>query len=365
MQMNDNGHQVISGRCSKGSLNGSKNKMLRVVASIALGFFSSSALVLAETPSQPPPETAARSAPELLARAPDDGSRPACKNARRYMELLDNNRIQELGSLYAEDVVFYGPQGKTFRGRAAVQGMYLQALSQTTPHTYGSGYYQDGNHCILEIVTTNSEGHAALSAIDHFIVNKEGLYERFIMFMSPPPSLPKGNDADMTRRLLCHPSSDPTVLPTRSDPKLIAPAPADDGSRPACKAARRYIQLVDSGHQEQIGALFAKDAEYYGPRGETLHGRAQINASYAKDLANKSMEIYGASFIQDGNNCFTELVSRPRGSNEPFAMTALDHFTVNKKGLVEKFVTYFSPLASLPNGVAQSTGGGMCPAPTR
>jgi hypothetical protein len=46
-------------------------------------------------------------------------------------------------------------------------------------------------------------------------------------------------------------------------------------------------------------------------------------------------------------------------------MMALDHFTVNKEGLVEKFVTYFSPLASLPKGVAQSTGGEMCASPTR
>jgi hypothetical protein len=217
----------------------------------------------------------------------------------------------------------------------------------------------------LEIVTKDAgqEGHAALTAVDHFTVNKDGLYGRFIMFMSPSAALPNGAAGNTMRGFLCGNSSDPAVLPTRSAPELIAPAPADDGSRPVCKAARRYIEFVNSGHPEKIGTLFSKDAALYGPHGEALHGRGEITELYAKQLATKPTDIYAASFMQDGNNCLTEVATRPKGSNEPFAVTAFNKFTVNKEGLVERFVTFSSPLASLSKRAAQEASGTMCASP--
>jgi hypothetical protein len=227
--------------------------------------------------------------------------------------------------------------------------MYMGRASKGAMKIYGASFLQDGHDCVAELVVqlTARNDPPALASIDHFTIDSDGLIERFVEYLSPERALPRGvlPEAECPQQT----SQPPTY--SRSDPKLIAPAHGDDGSRPACKGPRKYLELMDSGRWDEIGSLYAQDVVFYGPFGDTYHGRDTVHKMYSKAATHGAVRVYGASFLQDGNHCIAELVVRLREGDDPYAMTAIDNFTVDEKGLIKQFVVYLSPDKSVPPGV--------------
>jgi hypothetical protein len=131
----------------------------------------------------------------------------------------------------------------------------------------------------------------------------------------------------------------------RTIPELIAPAPPDDGSQPACKNPRKYVELLDAHRNTEVSALFAENAVHYGPDGVTRRGRKAIAAFYAKPLP-KGNRVYVTFAMQHGRDCILELASGAPGA--PTALRALDHYKVNAQGEIEWMLVFVSPAVSLP-----------------
>ena len=58
-----------------------------------------------------------------------------------------------------------------------------------------------------------------------------------------------------------------------SAPEFVARAAPDDGTKPNCKAARKYIELVAAGQGDQIVELFSDKGVHYGSDGRTRRGK--------------------------------------------------------------------------------------------
>jgi len=141
-----------------------------------------------------------------------------------------------------------------------------------------------------------------------------------------------------------------TRVASRSSAELLVQATANDDLRPACKTPRMYVDLLGSGRYEEIGALYADNAVYYGPDGKTRHGRKEIADFYTTGLPKKgTLRVYATSYLQDGKDCIVELAGGYVGDKQSLALGAIDHFTVNADGKIERFIMFISPPASMPS----------------
>lgn len=127
------------------------------------------------------------SAPEFVTPAPpDDGTKPNCKVARKYIELVAAGRGDQIIDLFADKAVHYGSDGKTRRGKDVIN-TYYRAMNKPS-NISGSAYYQDGNRCFAFIVNGPDEAHKRLSVVDEFVVDAEGKIIRLIGFAAPAPA---------------------------------------------------------------------------------------------------------------------------------------------------------------------------------
>ncbi len=119
--------------------------------------------------------------------------------------------------------------------------------------------------------------------------------------------------------------------------------PAGSDSNPACRAARRYVELTDTGQYDKVGTLFADDAIYFGPNEEAMQGAAKIGAFYTIFLSHAKPHVQMASLVPAGpHDCFIEL----QGVTANFLQKtpgAIDRFTTGKSGKVIRLYIYFRP----------------------
>jgi hypothetical protein len=127
---------------------------------------------------------------------------------------------------------------------------------------------------------------------------------------------------------------------------LFAPGalrPTGGDSNLACRAARRYVELTDSGQYDKVGTLFADDAIYFGPNEEAMQGAAKIGAFYTIFLSHAKPHVQMASLVPAGpHDCFIEL----QGMTANFLQKtpgAIDRFTTDKSGKVTRLYIYFRP----------------------
>lgn len=126
-------------------------------------------------------------APEFVGRAaPDDGTKPNCKVARRYIELVAAGQGDQIVDLFSEKGVHYGSDGRTRRGKEVINKYY--AAMNRPARIYGSAFYQDGNRCFAFIVTGPDDAHMRLGVVDEFVVDANGKIERLIGFGAPQPA---------------------------------------------------------------------------------------------------------------------------------------------------------------------------------
>ena len=80
--------------------------------------------------------------------------------------------------------------------------------------------------------------------------------------------------------------------------------------------ADAYVRIINSGGYADLAALFAPEADFLGPGGLVLHGRAAIGQFYEKFLSEITPVIRMSSFVEQGRDCVYELEARTAGARE-------------------------------------------------
>jgi hypothetical protein len=119
--------------------------------------------------------------------------------------------------------------------------------------------------------------------------------------------------------------------------------PAGSDSNPACRAAKRYVELTDTGQYDKVGTLFADDAIYFGPNEEAMQGATKIGAFYTIFLSHAKPHVQMASLVPAGpHDCFIELQGLTAGFLQK-TPGAIDRFTADNSGKVTRLYIYFRP----------------------
>jgi hypothetical protein len=129
---------------------------------------------------------------------------------------------------------------------------------------------------------------------------------------------------------------------TRFDlpPERARPVPGS-----ACEAADRYVSLVGARKGSEVAALFARDALFLGPDEQVLRGRDAINAFYSVAVASRVSHVIPLSFMDRGQECMMEIAIATIEEPDHYRLLAMDHFTVDKDGLIDQLLIYFRPSA--------------------
>jgi hypothetical protein len=108
----------------------------------------------------------------------------------------------------------------------------------------------------------------------------------------------------------------------------------------ACRAAKRYRDLISAGQYDQIGSLFSENALYLGPADEPILGADKIGAFYKAFMANHKATSYVASLAPAGaRDCYMEM----QGTTDTDSPAVVDRFTTDKAGKVIRLCVYFRP----------------------
>lgn len=123
----------------------------------------------------------------------------ACATAKTYVELIDAQRLNEVGSLFADKVDYVGPDAVHRSTRAEVTKVYADvgvARKKYPPKMRITRLSPiNDNECFMEFDSYDySKKRYVLLAVDHFITDTAGKVVFFRPFFQQPliwPSLPK------------------------------------------------------------------------------------------------------------------------------------------------------------------------------
>lgn len=126
--------------------------------------------------------------------------RKACDVAREYIRITDEGKYDRIGDLWADDAVFHAPTGEVIRGKPAISQFYSSFLRKITPvNRIGRLTYDPKqNICVLEIESRvivseqglwkpDPSGNFERTAIDVFVVNKQGKVQDMRVYLGPQP----------------------------------------------------------------------------------------------------------------------------------------------------------------------------------
>lgn len=124
---------------------------------------------------------------------------PACATAKTYVALIDAQRLDEVGSLFAEKVDYVGPDAVHRNTGVEVTKVYAdigKAIKKYPPKMRVTRLSPiNDNECFLEFDSYNYATHRyVLLAVDHFITDAQGRVIFFRPFFQQAliwPSLPK------------------------------------------------------------------------------------------------------------------------------------------------------------------------------
>lgn len=136
------------------------------------------------------------------------------------------------------------------------------------------------------------------------------------------------------------------VTPINGDIFDKPPAAAKADPASACSVPKRYVDLMNAWRFDEVGSLFADNAVFVAPNGKVFVGAQAIQKFYSGFLPTVRGQLVPLSFINDKRECVMELAHR-RSDKEPFRLGAIDHFTINDAGKVERLVVFIRP-SSLP-----------------
>jgi hypothetical protein len=102
---------------------------------------------------------------------------------------------------------------------------------------------------------------------------------------------------------------------------------------PARRAADAYIDAINSARYDAIGALFAVDAVFLSPHGQTVRGRDAIGNFFSEHLSSLRPEVRGRDHVDTETQCVVHIQTKNPETDE-FELTAIDHFIVDDAGMV-------------------------------
>jgi hypothetical protein len=110
----------------------------------------------------------------------------ACSTPHQYVELINDGKYNSVGSLFAEDAVYMGPDGKTRHGSKEIGAFYSGFLPKLKPQLRASKFFAQGNECMMELENKSSRtGEFTPAAVDHFTVDSTGKITSFIVYLRP------------------------------------------------------------------------------------------------------------------------------------------------------------------------------------
>ncbi|MEJ0045286.1 MAG: nuclear transport factor 2 family protein [Rhodospirillales bacterium] len=117
----------------------------------------------------------------------------------QYLHLIQTAKYEQVGTLWAEDAVFYNPLGTVIQGRQNIQTFYANFLQRITPVVRAASVTEDasGRACVMELESkmrrepdgtwkTDAKAPFSLSAIDRFTINDRGMIQHMIVYTAPP-----------------------------------------------------------------------------------------------------------------------------------------------------------------------------------
>ena len=110
----------------------------------------------------------------------------ACSAPHKYVKLINDGKYDSVGSLFADDAVYMGPDGKTRHGSKNIGAFYASFLPRLKPQLQASRFFEQGNECMMELENKNSRtGEFTPTAVDHFTVDSAGKISSFIVYLRP------------------------------------------------------------------------------------------------------------------------------------------------------------------------------------
>ncbi|MDE2303583.1 MAG: nuclear transport factor 2 family protein [Sphingomonadales bacterium] len=124
----------------------------------------------------------------------------------------------------------------------------------------------------------------------------------------------------------------------------IPPEPRVPPGR-ACAVAARYVRLVNAGEYAAVAALYADDATFLDPMRPNLHGRAEIDAFYTRQIGAMKPRIRAVTYLGNASECMVELAREVMLDSKPrTVLVSVDHFVVRRDGRISAMVAFARPV---------------------
>ena len=110
----------------------------------------------------------------------------ACSAPHEYVSAINDGKYDSVGSLFADDAVYMGPDGKTRHGSRDIGAFYSRFLPRLKPQLRASKFFEQGNECMMELENKNDRtGEFTPTAVDHFTINSSGKITTFVVYLRP------------------------------------------------------------------------------------------------------------------------------------------------------------------------------------
>jgi hypothetical protein len=121
----------------------------------------------------------------------------ACNTPHKYVSLINDGKYDSVGTLFSDDAMYMGPDGKTRRGAKDIGAFYARFLPRLKPRFRASKFFEQGNECMMELENKNNRtGKFTPTAVDHFTIDSSGKISKFIVYLRP------GESTEILRRAL-------------------------------------------------------------------------------------------------------------------------------------------------------------------
>ena len=131
---------------------------------------------------------------------------------------------------------------------------------------------------------------------------------------------------------------------TGADVYLGVPKVAEPPPGKACKVAKLYVDLVNSGQFAKLADLFEGDAVLLDQLGKDARGHDQINA-YFLAIGQLTPKVVAVCYVGDDVDCVVELATQITLQGQlRYALTSVDHFTLGDGGKIARLVAFGRPL---------------------
>ena len=98
----------------------------------------------------------------------------ACSAPRKYVKLINDGKYDSVGSLFADNAAYMGPDGELVMARG-YRRLLLALLAKTQAPVARVEIFQQGNECMMELENKSGQtGEFAPAAVDHFTIDSAG-----------------------------------------------------------------------------------------------------------------------------------------------------------------------------------------------